>query len=147
MHLLAPADAGGLERVVHSLAVGQHLGGHRVVVVPVVERWDPDHTFATPLERAGVELRPLEAPARGYLLERAAFARILDEVAPDVVHSHGYHTDVVDGDVARRAGIATVSTAPGFTKGPWRNRLYEYRDTRALKRFDAVVAVSRPLAE
>jgi glycosyltransferase involved in cell wall biosynthesis len=68
-------------------------------------------------------------------------------LAPDVVHSHGYRTDVVDGDAIRRLGVPSVATAHGFTAGPWRNRLYEYLQRRALRRFDAVIAVSRPLRD
>ena len=146
VHLLAPADAGGLERVVHALAIGQQRRGHAVIAVPVVEEWTAEHTFAAPLTRANVEVRPLTVPARGYLRERRELRRLLRSLAPDVVHSHGYHTDVVCGDVARRSGAATVSTAHGFTRGSWRNRLYERFDRAALRHFHAVAAVSRPLA-
>jgi glycosyltransferase involved in cell wall biosynthesis len=147
VHVLAPAQAGGLERVVHALAIGQQRAGHAVLAVPIVDRWIDDHSFAAPLARAGVEIQPLVVPPRAYLRERAMLRDLLDRAAPDVLHSHGYHTDVVDGGVARRAGIATVSTAHGFTGGPWRNRVYEAIARVALRRFDAVVAVSRPLAE
>ena len=147
MHVLAPADAGGLERVVHALAIGQRQRGHAIIAVPVAESWNDDHSFAVPLARAGVEVRPLILPARAYLRERTALAELLRAEGPDVVHSHGYHTDVVLGGVARRAVAATVSTAHGFTRGPWRNRFYEHLDRRALRRFDAVAAVSRPLAD
>jgi glycosyltransferase involved in cell wall biosynthesis len=52
---------------------------------------------------------------------------------------------VLDAGVARRAGIPTVTTVHGFTGGDWKNRVYEWVQTRAFRRFDAVVAVSRPL--
>jgi glycosyltransferase involved in cell wall biosynthesis len=146
MHVLAPAHAGGLERVVHALAIGQQRAGHEVIAVPISEQWI-DHPFALPLMRAGVDVRPLTMPPRSYGRERAALADLFRQAAPDIVHSHGYHADVVAGDVARAAGSATVSTAHGFTQGPWRNRLYEMLDRIALRRFDAVVAVSRPLAD
>ena len=145
--MLAPAHAGGLERVVHALAIGQQRMGHHVVAAPIVDAWPADHSFAAPLVRENVEVRPLIFPARAYRRERSALAALFRDVVPDVVHSHGYHSDVVGGRVARRAGIATVSTAHGFTRGPWRNRLYEHLDRIALRKFDAVAAVSRPLAE
>jgi glycosyltransferase involved in cell wall biosynthesis len=44
-------------------------------------------------------------------------------------------------------GIPTVTTVHGFTGGGWKNRLYERLQRRAYRKFDAVVAVSRPLAE
>lgn len=147
LHLLAPAPAGGLERVVHALAIGQQRGGDRVIVVPIAEEWSEESAFAAPLTRAGVEIRPLVLPPRAYRAERRALRRLFADERPDVVHSHGYHTDVVAGDVARRAGAATVSTAHGFTRGPWRNRLYEHLDRLALRRFDGVAAVSQPLAD
>jgi glycosyltransferase involved in cell wall biosynthesis len=52
---------------------------------------------------------------------------------------------VVDGVVARRLGICTISTAHGFTGGDLKNRFYEWLQLRSLRRFDAVVAVSRAL--
>ncbi|MBI4421517.1 MAG: glycosyltransferase, partial [Gemmatimonadetes bacterium] len=48
--------------------------------------------------------------------------------------------------VARRTGIPTVTTVHGFTFGGWKNRVYEAIQRAAFRRFDAVVAVSRPLA-
>lgn len=147
LHILSPARAGGLERVVHALAIGQQRRGHELLVLPVTDDWPPDHPFAAPLIREGVKIVPLVLPNRAYLRERAALAQLFREHRPDVVHSHGYHTDVLCGDVARRLGIATVSTAHGFTRGPWRNRAYEYLDRIALRYFDAVAAVSQPLAD
>ena len=62
------------------------------------------------------------------------------------MHTHGYHVDVVDAGAARRAGVRTVTTVHGFTGGDWKNWIYERLQRRAFRRFDAVVAVSRPLA-
>lgn len=147
MHVVSPANAGGLERVVHALAIGHQRRGHHVIAVPIAPVWNPKHSFAAPLTRSDIEIRPLVVPGRAYLKQRAALARLFEETAPDIVHTHGYHTDVVAGGVARRAGIATVSTSHGFTRGPWRNRVYEQLDRLVLRRFDAVAAVSRPLAD
>jgi glycosyltransferase involved in cell wall biosynthesis len=86
-------------------------------------------------------------PGRAYLLERAAIARVCRDVRPDVVHTHGYRPDVLDAGVARRLGIPVVTTVHGFTGGRWKNSFYEWLQCRAFRRFDAVVAVSRPLVE
>ncbi|HEX3866450.1 MAG TPA: glycosyltransferase, partial [Gemmatimonadaceae bacterium] len=145
VQLLAPARVGGLESVVRALAIGHHRLGHQVTVVPVVAA--SDEAFAAPLSRAGVEVRPIIANGRAYRQERAAFREILLSLRSDVVHSHGYHCDVLLAPVARRERIATVSTMHGFTRGDWRNRLYEFLDRRAVRKFDAVVAVSRLIAE
>jgi glycosyltransferase involved in cell wall biosynthesis len=146
VHLLAPAKAGGLERVVQGLAIGQRDRGHNVVIVAVVQAPMIEHPFRLPLDRAGIDVREIVIPHRAYRQERRAVAKLCAEVAADVVHGHGSRPDVVNGDVLRRLGIATVSTNHGPTAGPWRNRLYEHLHRRVLRRFDAVIPVSEPIA-
>jgi len=147
LHVVAPAEFGGLERVVTMLAGGMRGLGHDVHVAAIVEGPRAARTFLAPLAAAGVHTSALEAQGRAYLAERAGIAQRCREVRPDVVHTHGYRPDVVDAGVARRLGIPVVTTVHGFTGGGWRNRLYEWLECRALRRFDAVVAVSRPLVE
>ncbi len=145
VHVLAPAAAGGLERVVHALATGQARRGHRVTVASVVT--EADHPFLLALEGTGVTSSPIVVPGRGYRQERGAVRAITADVGADVVHTHGYRADVVDAGAARSAGrgVRTVTTVHGFTGGGWRNRFYEALQRRAFRRFDAVVAVSEPL--
>jgi glycosyltransferase involved in cell wall biosynthesis len=112
----------------------------------VVQEELRDHPFLSPLARAGVEVREILVPHRGYLKERAAVAALCKELQPDVVHSHGYRTDISDCNVVRGLGIATVATYHGAIRGPLRNRFYEHLHRRFLRHFDAVIAVSRPIA-
>src|SRR5207245_5222223 len=93
------------------------------------------------------EVLTIAIPRRGYLQERAEVARLCRRLRPDVVHTHGYRADVLDAAIARGLGIPVVSTVHGFTGGDRRNRFYEWLQRRALRRFDAVVAVSRTLVD
>jgi glycosyltransferase involved in cell wall biosynthesis len=147
VHVVGPAEFGGLERVVTMLATGTRGLGHDVHVTAVVGGPGAARAFLAPLEAAGVRTRVLEVSARGYLTERAGIAEVCRELRPDVVHTHGYRPDVVDAGVARRLGIPVVTTVHGFTGGGWKDRLYEWLQCRAFRGFDAVVAVSRPLVE
>jgi glycosyltransferase involved in cell wall biosynthesis len=99
------------------------------------------------LRAAGVDVRAVPVPGRGYLRERAAIRELCRSLAPDVVHTHGYRPDVVDAGAARRLGLPVVTTVHGFTGGDRKNRLYERIQVRMFPRFDAVVAVSRALAD
>jgi glycosyltransferase involved in cell wall biosynthesis len=147
VHLLAPARIGGLERVVQGLALGQARRGDDVTVVAVGEEpMTNDHPFRVPLDLAHIPLREVVVPPRRYRAERRAIAAECRELAPEVVHSHGSRTDVVDGAVIRRLGVPTVSTLHGWTRGSLKNRFYEYLHVRSLRRFDAVIAVSDPIA-
>lgn len=136
---------GGLESVVTMLARGHAGMGHRVCVAALVDPAGGTFPFLDALESEGVETVRITLPTRAYSRERAAIRRLCAEIAPDVVHTHGYRSDVVDGGVARSEGIPVVSTVHGFTGGGWRNRVYEWIQERAFRDFDAVVAVSQPI--
>lgn len=147
LHVAAPAQAGGLEEVVVALAAGHAARGHAVRVLTILDREDSSDPLTRRLPAAGVEVVPAVLAGRAYARERAAVARACAAFRPDVVHTHGYRPDVLDGGVARRLGIPTVTTVHGFTGGDWKNRLYERLQVRAFRRFDAVAAVSRPIVE
>jgi glycosyltransferase involved in cell wall biosynthesis len=147
LHVVAPAAVGGLERVVQGLARGLQGLGHEIHVTAVVTDAGTGAAFLAPLADCGVQARALVMPARAYLRERSTVAQLCRTIRPDVVHTHGYRPDVVEGGVARRLGIPVVTTVHGFTSGGWRNRCYEWLQIRALRRFNAVAAVSRPLVE
>ena len=147
VHVVAPAEFGGLERVVQLLGQGLRGLGHDVHVVAVVVDPRGIEAFLAPLQDAGVHTHTIVVPGRSYLRERAAIRDLCRRLCPDVVHTHGYRPDVLDAGVAQRLGIPVVTTVHGFTGGGWKNRLYEWLQCRAFRGFDAVVSVSRPLVD
>jgi glycosyltransferase involved in cell wall biosynthesis len=146
LHILAPAREGGLERVVTMLSQGQ--GGDNAHVAAVVSPHDVnDHPFINALEAAAIPVTPVVVGGRGYLREYRTLSALVAQLRPRVVHTHGYRSDVIGGAVARAHDIPTVSTVHGFTGGGRRNRLNETVQCFALRRADAVLAVSRPLVD
>ncbi len=143
-HILAPADFGGLEQVVRNLVLGQHERGNDVRVVAIL---DQDRRQASPLVEEladfGIGTDALAIAARAYGTERRLTEEALRRFTPQVVHTHGARVDVLDAPVARRAGFPIVTTVHGFTGGGVKNRLYEALQRRAMRRADAVIAVSR----
>lgn len=147
VHALAPAPFGGLESVVVTLASAQVAAGHRVTVAPVLGGPAGPHPFVDAAEAAGLDVVVVRVGARAYVRERRAIRAVLERTGADVLHTHGYRPDVVDAPVARKAGLTTVSTVHGFTSHDARGRLYEWLQRRAYRSFDAVAAVSGPIAE
>ena len=145
MHVAAPGSVGGLETVVQSLATGQRAAGHRVLVALVVEPGQELNGLVTALQQADVDLHVLRVPARAYGRERRLMRELCLQFEPDVVHTHGCRSDVVDAGVARSFGIPTVTTVHGSSRLGGITRLYEWLEFALFPRFDAVVAVSRPL--
>lgn len=135
---------GGLERVVTMMSFGQNTNS--VHVAAVVEPGTSDrHPFIDQLEALGVPVTSIVLGARSYLREYRSLSALVARLQPGVVHTHGYRADVIGGMVARAHRVPTVSTVHGFTGGGIRNRLYERMQSIALRRADAVIAVSAPL--
>ena len=145
VHVTAPGAVGGLESVVVALSVGLAQRGHQIRVVAFLGPEDHSPPFEL-LPNHGVEVIEIRLPPRSYRVEGARLIETLRRLRPSVVHSHGSHADVIGLRAARAVGVPVVSTVHGFAAGDWKNRLYEWIDRRALRRFDAVVAVSKPLA-
>jgi glycosyltransferase involved in cell wall biosynthesis len=147
LHVVAPGEVGGLEAVVQALVLGARAAGVEARVAAILPDGALGHPFLLPLARAGVEAFVIAAGGRAYWRERRAVASLCRRLRPDVVHTHGYRADVLDAPVARALGIPVVTTVHGFTGGDWKNRCYQWLQRRAWRRFDAVVAVSRRLAD
>ncbi len=143
VHVTAPAPVGGLESVVTALARGHGARGHDVHVVSVFNVGERAFPLADGV--SGVTTHVLEIPPRRYSRERAAVADIARDCRADVLHTHGYRPDVVDAGAAHQLGVPVVTTVHGFAGGGLKSRLYEWIQERAFRRFDAIVAVSRPL--
>ncbi|MDQ2942596.1 MAG: glycosyltransferase [Candidatus Dormibacteraeota bacterium] len=146
LHLVAPASFGGLERVVHALAVGQKKRGYDVEVIALLETGAAKPSLIAELHGASIKAIPVTKSARAFRAQRRLVRDICRQLAPDVLHSHGYLPDVLSASLGRSLRAARVSTVHGFTGGRWKNRFYEWMQRRSYSRFNAVVAVSRPLA-
>lgn len=148
VQVLAPGPYGGLERVVAFLSAGLVSRGHTVRALLLVEReQEEDPGLVSALQHARVTVEVLRAPHRAYVKECALVRRSLQAARPDIVHTHGYHADVLFRPVAQRLGLPVVATVHGFTIGGLKNQLFEWLQRRSLRHMDAAVAVSRPLAD
>lgn len=146
LHILAPMREGGLERVVTMMSMAQPPNSAHVAAV--IEPGAADsHPFADQLASLGVRVTRVTVGARDYIREYRLLSALVARLQPGVVHTHGYRADVIGGAAARAQGIPTVSTVHGFTGGGNRNRFYEWVQSIALRRADAVIAVSAPLVE
>jgi glycosyltransferase involved in cell wall biosynthesis len=148
LHVVAPARAGGLETVVLQLTTGLRARGNDARVATVLDPADAaSHPFIEALEEAGVPVHRIVVGTREYRAERAAIAQLMRAHDVDVLHTHGYRPDVVDGGVARSMKRAHVTTLHGFVGGSWRGRVYEWLQVRAAVRASAAIAVSAPIAK
>ena len=147
LQVIAPPHYGGAGRVVSALARGLVARGRPIHVLVILDLGEGDHPFVREVRAADVPTTCVEVAPRAYAAERTHLRRVAREVGARIVHTHGARVDVVDGPAARRWGLGTVTTLHGFTGGGPKNRFYEWLQVRAVRRLDAVVAESRPMAE
>ena len=145
MLVTAPGQFGGLESVVAALALGLRSRGWPLHALAFLDAGTERNGLVERLEAGGVAVRAVQVRRRAYRFERAALRRAAGEVGAQLVHTHGARVDVIDSPVARRLGLATVTTLHGFTGGGLKNRTYERLQLRVVRRCDAVVAVSRAM--
>ncbi len=98
-------------------------------------------------QAAGLGVKTLTLEMRGkfnpgVLKELAAFAR---ENRIDILHSHGYKPDILAWFASRFRPVRLVSTLHGWVERSPRHLLYKRLDLAVVKRFDHLIAVSRPI--
>ncbi|MDB4870289.1 MAG: YqgM-like family glycosyltransferase [Gemmatimonadales bacterium] len=147
LQIVAPGDVGGLESVVLALTAGQTHRGHNVIVAVVSHPRVGEHPFVAALTAAGVRTVHFVLPPRAYLKERALIEELCDREKPDVVHTHGYRPDILHAASRLRRSFATVTTLHGSSRVGGSSRFHEMLQMVMLRRLDAVIAVSRQLAE
>jgi glycosyltransferase involved in cell wall biosynthesis len=89
-----------------------------------------------------------KVPMRGRFDWRAIgrLARLIRAEQIDLIHTHGYKSDIIGLLAARRAGIPCVSTPHGFSgKVGWKMGLFIRLGTFMLRFFDAVAPLSEEL--
>lgn len=148
VYLTAPGRFGGIETVVRELSSGLTRRGHAICVVCLLDELDDpaSHPFVLGLGIDGVDVEIIQLPHRAYLRERDEVVGILRRFRGDVLHTHGYHADIIGGMAARAAGVPRITTVHGFTGGGWKNRVYEWLQRRSYRTAHGVIAVSEKLA-
>ncbi len=116
-------------------------------MVTVVEPDSAEHPFVEALARDGIESAVVRVGAKAYVREWHLLRGLMRGAQPDVVHTHGYRSDVIGGLAAAVSGIPRVTTVHGFTGGDAKNRANEWVQVRAYHAFSAVVAVSKPIVQ
>ena len=146
VHVIAPEHSGGgAESVIAALAAAQPATTHVVALNQLAAEGDAPHPFPARLRDRGIEASEIRCGRRRYTEEARALAQLLERERCEVVHSHGYHGDVVAWLATRSRRLARVATVHGYIRRNFKEHAFNVIDRTVLRRFDAVVAVSEPL--
>ncbi len=147
LQLISSGGFYGAENALMNLSIALDRLGCESIVGVFQNAHRPNNEVADFARRQG--LRVVEIPCRG----RAdwgtvrAIRNCIRECAIDLVHSHGYKSNLYGYAAVRPLGVPIVATCHNWTRQSASLRLYETLDRLALRRFSRVVAVSATVAE
>jgi len=145
LHLIHSEGVYGAERVLLYLAREQQQRGHEPFIGSIRDPGTAQTPFEALTTSWGLPVVPVRVAPRPTPGVVGVLLRTVRELAPDVLHSHGYKANILLGPLSRRQRGPMLATLHGQTNLRMFSRmwLYERLDRLALRRLDAVVVVAR----
>lgn len=143
-HLIAPAPAGGAESVILALAAAAP-DRTRVITLNQHGQDAAELPFTRQLREHGIAVDEVRVDRRQYRAEAREAARLVRTHGISLLHSHGYHGNIVGWLARDAAGVPVIGTAHGYLDRDFKERLYGRLDRWVMRRLDAAVAVSNGL--
>lgn len=145
LQLISTRGFFGAENVVVELAAALRSSGNPAIVGAFRNRHaGPDASFEL-LERAktrGLETKAFECGGRIDLRTVGEIRRFAQERGIDVIHSHGYKSNIYAYLANRKLKCRLVTTCHNWINASSKMSFYTRLDKFFLRRFDAVAAVS-----
>lgn len=146
LHLISSEGFYGAENVVAALAHDLQQSGHAACIGVFENAHVAPNSVADQFASRGLQI--IRIPCRRRF-DLAAVRRIREIIATeeiDLIHSHGYKSDIYAWLAARRLQLPIMATSHLWTQQTLAIRFYEFLDGLVLRRFQAVAAVSQRIA-
>jgi glycosyltransferase involved in cell wall biosynthesis len=146
LQLLSSAGFYGAENMLLNLCVSQKSAGVDTTLLVFYNAHQPNLELYEEAKRRGLNPSMVRCEGR---IDWKALREIRSQIrerAIDVVHAHGYKADLYAYIAARRERKPVVATCHNWREVGSALRVYNRLDRMALKRFDAIAAVSDAVA-
>ena len=147
LHLISSGGMYGAESVVAALARDASQAEAPSCVGVFQNLHVPENQVSELLERTGVRVRRIPCDGRFDWQVTGRICEIAKAEKIQILHAHGYKADIFGYFAAKRMNIPILATCHLWTRQTLTIRVYEFLDRLILKRFDAVVAVSKRIAD
>ena len=146
MQFICPTGYYGAERWITALANNSDSKLVSQSLVVTVEPGDPELELCMSFAGLGLKVHKVQMKHKFDLRAIFRLKRLLLEQQIDVLHTHGYKSDLIGVVAARLAGIASVCTPHGFENtNDLKLRAFIALGNMSFKFFDRVVPLSRTL--
>jgi len=149
LHLIHSEGVYGAELILLYLAREQQQRGHQPLVGSIRDPGTDQTPFEALAHSWGLPVVPIRVAPRPTPGVVRSLLRTVREVAPDVLHSHGYKPNILLGSLPGRLRGPMIATLHGWTAARTFSALwlYERLDRLSLRRIDSVVVVARCMLE
>jgi glycosyltransferase involved in cell wall biosynthesis len=148
LHTIDSLGIYGAETVLLNLATEQQRRGERPVLLSIGSPHAAEKAIEAEARRRGIECIPLRMRDGLNFSGAAQMLRIAEAQRVDVIHSHGYKSNILLGLAPRRSRrLPVITTLHGWTaKRAWSKLgLYRLLDQLMLPRLDGVVVVNEQM--
>lgn len=142
LQLSAPTALAGAERVMLTFLNNFNRQILSVSVASYLNLNQQDNLFTKAVAQCNIPFHKILIGRNNLLAELWQTINLIKTNHVDILHTHGYRSDISGFFAAKYAGIPIVSTIHGWTPISRKLRAYEALDRWCLKRFDKVFCVS-----
>lgn len=145
LHLRSSGGMLGAEQVILSLCANAQAFGYEPSLAVVRDIADAEPQLIAAASERDIPVFPIECRSRFDFKAIAQLRDLIQSLGVDVLHCHGYREDLYA--VLCRSGVKLVTTNHLWKRTTTALRIYAKVDGYLMRRFDAIIAVSREIFE
>lgn len=142
LHIIASRVLGGAERVLLTLSRKIDREKFDLVLGIFVNQRKSTDPLWKEAEKLDLPLEPIRIKNRYGLLQILDLFRIMRKHHPDIIHTHGYKTNILGFLVAKLFGMPIVTTVHGLYPSKRKTELFVNLSLILLRHFDIIIVVS-----
>ena len=147
LQLISSGGYYGAENMLLNLCASQEKTGCQNSLLLFYNVHVPNVEFYERARRRGLSVRMVHCKGRADWRAVRQIEEYIQEDGIDLVHTHGYKADLYGYLAAWRSGKPVVATCHNWVGGTAALGIYNYLDRMALKKFNALAAVSGAVAQ
>jgi glycosyltransferase involved in cell wall biosynthesis len=147
LQLISSGGYYGAENMLLNLCASQQKAGCQNSLLIFYNVHAPNVEFYERARRRGLSVRMVHCQGRADWRAVRQIEEYIQEDGIDLLHTHGYKADLYGYVAARRSHKPIVATCHNWVGGTAALGIYNHLDRLALKRFNALAAVSDSVAQ
>jgi glycosyltransferase involved in cell wall biosynthesis len=148
LEFICPAGFYGAERWIIALAKGCQAFPQISCELAVTKEGSAPLEVCQHFENMGLQTHEIPLSNRFDLSAITKLTKLIETQQIDIIHTHGYKSDIIGLLAARRAGIPAVCTPHGFENArDWKLKLYLWLGGLTFRHFSKVSPLSPQIAQ